>query len=309
MPHDVVVLGQVARDLVLGVSRLPGPGGSATAQRHWEGLGGKGANQALACRGLGVGVAVVGVVGDDTVGDDVLRQAEADGLDVHGVVRREGVATALLVDVVEDDATRRLLEDVPDGVLLTAEDVRRSADAVAGCRSLLVQLQQPGDAVLEAVGIARDAGASVVADGAVEADEVRDTLLRAATVWRADAHEAELLLGRELADVGEVVRAAEDLVEAGPSVVALAAGSDGNVVAWRGGSAVLPLVDVATADPTGGGDSFSAGLAVALLRGLPPEEAGWWGSGASALTVTRRGGRPDLDVEHVQDVVARSRGR
>lgn len=47
MEPDVVVVGQLARDLVLVVGGAPGPGGSAAVRRRRELLGGKGANQIL----------------------------------------------------------------------------------------------------------------------------------------------------------------------------------------------------------------------------------------------------------------------
>src|SRR3712207_831964 len=124
---DVVVLGQVGRDLVLRTAALPGAGGSATVAERRELLGGKGANQAVALAQLGVPVALVGVVGDDSAGTEAVAQAAADGIDVSAVQRRRGAATALLVDLVEDGGVR-LLEDVPDAVLLTPDDVAAAAD-------------------------------------------------------------------------------------------------------------------------------------------------------------------------------------
>lgn len=305
--RDVVVVGQVARDLVLGVEELPGPGGSVPVRHRWEGLGGKGANQALACCQLGLSAALVGVVGDDRAGADVLVQARADGLDVRGVVRREGASTALLLDVVERGATRRLLEDVGPGVLLRPDDVRRSAGLLADARAVLLQLQQPPDAVREALHEARRGGALVVADGAPDDQDLRGELLGAVEVLRADAHEAELLVGRDLPDLDAVLDAARELVAGGPRVVVLAAGAAGNVVAWLGGVATVPLVDVVAADPTGGGDSFTSALTVALLRGESPAAAVRWASAAAALTVARLGGRPGLSPAAVEDLVQRTR--
>lgn len=305
---ELVAVGQIGRDLVLGVERLPEGGGAAPVRERRELLGGKGANQAVASRQLGADVALVAVVGADGPGEAVLAQARADGIDVSAVVRREGASTALLVDVVEADATRRLLEDVPGGTLLRPEDVRAAAPLVAGSAYVLLQLQQPGEAILEALAVAAEAGVPVVADGAVEDPDVREELLARTTVLRADATEAELLVGRGLDGVDATVEAARELLGAGPDVVALAAGEAGNVVAWRGGSSVVPLLSPGpTVDPTGAGDSFVAGLTVALLRGHDAETAGWWAAAASSLTVTRLGGRPDLDVTRVEELVREAR--
>ncbi len=304
---DVVVVGQVGRDLVLGVDAMPPEGGSADVAERDELLGGKGANQAVGLSQLGVSAALVAVVGDDAAGADVLGQAERDGIDVTGVVRRPGARTALLVDVVEPGGVRRLLEHVPSEVLLTPDDVRAAQALLRGARFVVLQLQQPGPAVLEALRIAREAGARVLADGAPEDDEVRRALVAGVDVLRADDTEAALLVGRELDGVPDAVDAASSLVDAGPDVVALAVGSEANVVTWRGGHAVLPLLGGEPVDPTGGGDAFVAGLTTALLRGDDPESAGWFASAAAASTVRRRGGRPDLDADRLVRAVREAR--
>src|SRR3954447_25404664 len=110
---DVVVVGQVGRDLVLRVDGLPDAGGAAPARERRELLGGKGANQAVALAQLGIPVALVGVVGDDRAGDEARAQAATEGVDVSGVVRRPGAATALLLDLVEEGGRRRLVEPCP----------------------------------------------------------------------------------------------------------------------------------------------------------------------------------------------------
>ena len=103
MTGPVVVLGQIARDLVLAVAEVPAAGGSADVTVRRELLGGKGANIAVGLAQLGARVAVIGVVGDDAVGGSLLQQCERDGLDVDAVVRRSDTESALMVDVVTAD--------------------------------------------------------------------------------------------------------------------------------------------------------------------------------------------------------------
>ncbi|MCI3919786.1 PfkB family carbohydrate kinase, partial [Paenibacillus sp. TRM 82003] len=206
----VVVVGQVGRDLALAVDRVPGAGGSTHVRERREVLGGKGANQAVAAAQLGMPAALVGVVGDDAAGEEVLAQARRDGLDVRAVVRREGAATALLVDVVAG-GERRLLEDVPPDVLLTAADVEAASGLLRRSAAVLVQLQQPAEAVAAALRIARGAGRFVVVDGAAQDTALREQVLSTATVLRADAQEAELFLGRSLDGPDDVLAAASEL--------------------------------------------------------------------------------------------------
>ncbi|MGY1708060.1 PfkB family carbohydrate kinase [Geodermatophilus sp. SYSU D00758] len=318
---DVVVLGQVGRDLVLRVGELPAAGGAVPVAERRELLGGKGANQAVALAQLGVPVALVGVVGDDRPGAEVLAQAAADGLDVTSVVRRPGATTALLVDVVEDGGRRRLLEDVPDGVLLTPADVRAVADRLAAAPAVSLQLQQPGAAVRAALAAVPD-GTLVVADGAPADGETRAAVLARADVLRADADEAALLAQRPLERPADVRDLAADLLTAGPRLVAFGAGADGDLVAWRAGprpgraageievdpgwadgEVLVPRLDEDPVDPTGGGDSYVAALTAAVLGGAAPVDAAWAASAAATSTVRRLGGRPGLSPEGLAEVV------
>jgi len=300
---DVVVVGLVCRDLVVAVDELPASG-SAPVTHRGETLGGA-ANIAVAARRLGRSAGLVGVVGQDAAASLVLDQARRDGLDLSGIVRRPSATTALVVDVVEADGTHRLLEHVPPEVLLTPGDVRAAAPLLATARAVVADLQQPDPAVAETVRLAAAGGARVVLDGAPDEPGVLTDLLPSVAVLRADAEEAGAYLGRRVEGTAEAVDGARELLAAGPGVVALGAGADGNVVAWSGGHRVYPLLGDAR-DATGGGDAFVAGLLSALLAGEDPGTAGWWASAAAALAVEQLGGRATLDPRQVADLAARS---
>lgn len=301
---DVVVVGHVGRDLVLEVDDVPGPGAGAPVRARQERAGGA-VNQAVAARQLGWSAALVAAVGDDDPGTAALADARADDIDVTGVVRRPGVPSALFVDVVPRDGARRLLEHVPEALGLTAGDVSAAAHLLEHARAVIVQAQQPSDAVRETVRIAAGAGALVVLDGATDRATL-DDLLGRADVVRADATEAEQLLGRSLDGTEDVVRAARNLVESGAGCAALAA-ADADVLAWPEGHVVLPHLGSAPVDATGAGDAFVVGLVSALLEGHDVEIAGWWGAAAAALTVQHAGGQPDLSARAVGELAARSR--
>lgn len=322
---DVVVLGQVGRDLVLRVDGLPDPGGSVPVRDRREVLGGRGANQAVALAQLGVPVALIGVVGDDGPGAQALAQASRDGVDVSGVVSREGAETALLLDLVEDGGRRRLVEHVPEGALLRPEDVVAAADQLAGCQVLVVQLQLPGDAVRAALDLLPDT-AFVVADGAPGDEATRAAVLARAAVLRADAAEAGLLVGRRIDGAAGAREASAELLTAGPRLVAIGVGAEGDLVAWRAGAplgvaaeeldadprwaddeVLVPRLGPPAVDPTGAGDAYVATLTATLLGGAAPEDAAWAASAAAAVTAAHAGGRPELTGAALGEIVRRHR--
>jgi ribokinase len=297
---DVIVAGQIARDLVLVVDDVPGAGQSAAVRQRREMLGGKGANQAVALAQLGMRVALLGVVGDDDAGQQALDQARADGIDVSAVQRRDGTATGLVVDVVDRAGRWHYLEDLPPSVLLTEADVAAAASLFAGARWVSIQLQQPPEAALAAARRAREAGGKIALDGAPADGEHHADLLALADVVRADAREAAILTQTPAGDASQAREAAAGILRRGPSVVALAVDGTGNLVAWPGGDLLIPLTDTPVADTTGAGDAFMAALITALDRGDDPARAGRLAVAAAGATVGHPGGRPAL-TRHALD--------
>jgi ribokinase len=295
---DVMVVGQLARDLVLRVDALPDAGTAADVGERREVLGGKGANCAVAVARLGASVGLLAVAGSDDVADRLLAQAAADGVDTAHVVRRPDAPTGLIVEILEADGRWRYLQHLPDAVLLAPDDVEPAAAAIRDARAVVLQAQQPGAALLRCVEHATTA-ALVVLDGAPDRS-ARADLLAAVDVVRADPAETALLLDDDPHDASSdrkaLVDAAFDagrrLLDAGPSLAVLGVEGAGNVAVWPGGQRFLPFGDTTVVDTTGGGDALTAALTVALLEGTAPGAALQRAVTAAAEAVARAGGRP-----------------
>jgi ribokinase len=309
VPADVVVAGQLARDLVLVVDDVPEAGQSRPVRERREMLGGKGANQAVAVAQLGLCPALIAVTGDDEPGSRLLEQAAREGIDVSAVTSRQGSATGLIVDIVDSAGRWRYLEDLPPSVLLGESDVQTAARLFDGARWASVQLQQPAAAVLTAAVLARQAGCRVLLDGAPPDGVSKEALLGAADIVRADAREAELLTGTAIRRPDDAARAAATILGQGPSLVALAVGNAGNYFAWSypawgTGELLLPLGSTPVADTTGAGDAFTAALIAGLDQSQQPEQAARLAVAAADLTVGHPGGRPELTWARLKEQLA-----
>ena len=264
VPGRVLVVGQLARELVLHVDEMPAPGTTADVRERREGLGGQGADQAGALARLGAAVALVAVVGGDDTGDRLLDRATRDGIDVSGVIRRDECPTALVVAARDGAGQWRHLRDVPPACRLTADDVADTAGMFTGAAAVLVQVEQPPPAALAAARLARAAGALVVLDG-VPAAEDRAELLALADVIRADGPEA----GVSPDDPGAVRSAAAKMLAEGPALVVLGL-PGGTLFVWDGGDLLLPAPRPA--------EALTAALTLALVRGDDPATAARYAS-------------------------------
>lgn len=104
----IAVVGSLNLDLVVRVPRLPGRGETVSGDDVFRNPGGKGANQAVAAARLGRGVAMVGCVGGDEAGRELLASLEADAVDRSRVRVVDGVPTGTAFITVGEDGEIRV---------------------------------------------------------------------------------------------------------------------------------------------------------------------------------------------------------
>src|SRR5689334_23568760 len=84
---SVCVLGSINLDIVCRVAELPHPGETIMALDVQRFPGGKGANQAVASAHWGAQTAMIGVVGHDDAGEELLAHLVSAGIDTSGIFR------------------------------------------------------------------------------------------------------------------------------------------------------------------------------------------------------------------------------
>ena len=305
---DVVVVGSVNTDTLVRGPRLPRPGETVRGEELYEGLGGKGANQAVAAARLGARVALVANVGRDGRGDQALARLRADGVDVSPVTRDESVPTGAAIIMVDHAGQKAICVAPGANDRLTPERVRAAADVIRAAKVVLCQLEVPLPAVAEALRLARSAGARTVLDPA-PALPLPDDLLRLVDVIRPNSHEAEALTGIPVGDRATARRAADWLRSHGAGAAAVQGGEEGNLFLDGGGETWVPKLPVPAVDATGAGDALAAALAVALAEGRPLSEAGRFASAAAALATTKLGAQEGLPRrEQIHELLARHAG-
>ena len=250
-------------------------------------------------------MAFVGCIGSDSRGDALATALAKESIDTWHVLRTAEVQTGAALIHVDQHGNRQILVASGSNACLTAQHVAAAAPALTSTKTLLVQLEVPLEAVEAAILLAADAGARVVLDPAPPT-VLPDELLRLVDIIKPDAAEAEALTGVAVHDRTSAHRAAEALLDHGVRAVAVQAGDEGNLLAWREGTCFLPAVQVKRVDATGAGDAFAASLAVLLAEGRPLAEAGRFANAAAALATTVLGAYPSMPRRAVvEELLAR----
>lgn len=274
-------------DLVVTSSRRPGAGETVLGESFKTVPGGKGANQAVAAARLGAEVVMIGRVGDDTFGTDILENFKANRVNTSNVkpVTHSESGTAHII-LAEGDNSIVVVEAANREV--TPAYVDEAAEAIRNADIVLIQQEIPEETVIHVSQLCAKYKTPLLLNPA-PARAVPQEVIDNASYITPNEHEAEILF--------KGMKPAEALRQH-PNKLFITEGSKG-VRYYDGNEEVLvPTYKVEAVDTTGAGDTFNAAFAVALAEGKSIQDSVRFANRAASLSVTKfgaQGGMPTRD--------------
>jgi ribokinase len=285
---EIAVVGSLNMDIAVNVPRLPLPGETVVGGDVLRNPGGKGGNQAVGAARLGRRVGMVGLVGDDQSGSELLAALQVDAVDTSHVGRLSGVPSGTALIAVGPDGENVILVSPGANRRLASAHVHQARGLLSAALVTLIQLEIPFEAVATA---ARAAGGTVVLNPA-PARDVPSELLELVDVIVPNRVELAQLAGTAVPRSSEEAAATAAGLPTGAVVITL--GADGALVVQGGRATHVPAVPVACVDATAAGDAFCAALADGVARGESLEAAARWAVRVSAAACRRRGAQASL---------------
>ena len=284
----VCVVGSLNMDLVVKGPRLPRVGETVSGGTFATFPGGKGANQAVAAARLGAQVAMVGKVGQDAFGRQLVDGLRREGIDAAHVRVVPGEATGVAFIGVDGEGRNMIMVASGANLRVGSGDVEDARDTIAGARVLLLQLEVAIEVVRHAAAIAKAAGALVCLDPA-PAVPLPDALYADVDVIDPNEVEAQILTGIEIRTIADAERAAAALRDRGPRVAVVKMGDRGAFYAGPEGRGHVPAAAVRAVDTTAAGDAFAAALGVRFGEGGDVADAVSFATRVAGIKVTRMG--------------------
>ncbi|WP_319411893.1 ribokinase [uncultured Cohaesibacter sp.] len=286
---SITVFGSVNLDLTVSVEQMPEPGVTSHATGFLKGLGGKGANQAVAATRLAKGpVRFVAAIGADAFGESLRASLSGLGVDTDNLVTMPDKDSGMAL--IHVDATSQNTITVVGGANMAWSPEGPDASCFEGCKVALFQLETPQQATIAAMRKAKAAGAKVILDPAPIAATGMDALLAEADIITPNETEAAGLAGSKPTNFDEALDVARSLCGRGPEIVIVKLGAKGLAYATKSGkSGKVEPFKVRAIDTVAAGDSFNGGLAAALAEGMELEAALRFASAAGALATTKKG--------------------
>ena len=277
MTYDVLTIGES-----LGLTVATDVGTPMRGDHLRLTFGGAESNVAIGVARLGGAAAWAGRLGDDALGDLIVRELRGEGVSVFAVRDAEAPTSLMMKSRPRPGATavafyRRGLA----GSRLSPADI--PADAIRAAKILHITgisaaLAESARAALHAaIDIAREAGvtvsfdvnhrASLLPDPTV-AREIYGGLAERADIVFAGDDEAEILTGER-----DHTAQAQALLARGAHTAVVKLGDDGALAMTNAGQTVrVAAVPIAAVDTVGAGDAFVAGFLAETAQGLPVAE-------------------------------------
>jgi ribokinase len=173
---------------------------------------------------------------------------------------------------------------------------------------VLLQLEVPLETVGAALRKARNVSATCILDPA-PARALPQEILQLVDIATPNESEACLLLGIPPARVtsADAIALGHRIRELGARAVVVKLGDQGCVYCGPDRSFASPPFPMRAVDSTAAGDTFNAGLAVALAEGAAMEYALRFANAAAAISVTRSGAQTSAPTRaEVESLLART---
>ncbi len=280
-------------------------------------VGGCPTNISVGTRRLGLRSALLTGIGEDPVGDFILKFLQDEGVETKYIVRKPGHRTsaALLGNQPPHKSPLPYHRDNCADIEITIDDVL--AAPVTESRALLISgtglSKEPSrSATIFAAELARSAGVTVFLDIDFRPDQWHDlrafgvvirSILRLVDIAIGTEDEVKAAVLSEASQVsvedmqisgakvaGDLDAAVETLLSGGPKALALKQGLQGCTVFTADGERIrAPAFPVEVYNVLGAGDAFASGFIYGYLRGRSWYEAARIGNAAGAIVVTRHG--------------------
>ena len=296
MPEQkpIVILGVFVADTAYRAARAPRMGETILGSDFKLGPGGKGSNQAVAAGRLGADVTFMTRLGRDPFADMARATWKQAGVKAAAIETPDSYTGAAYIFVEETTGNNAIIVCPGAASQISPADIEESGGLIRSAGVFVTQLEQPIDAALRALEIARQAGVTTILNPAPAA-KLPDAMFTLCDYITPNETEAAELTGIAVETVDDARRAADRLIEMGVGTAIITLGEKGALLHGKGQSEHVPPVAAGpVVETTGAGDAFNGGLAAALSRGMAPADAGRFACAVAGISVTRPGTAPSM---------------
>lgn len=274
--ENIVVIGSSSIDLVVKTDVLPQAGETVMGNSFFTTTGGKGANQAVAAARLSNKVYMIGAVGDDDNGKQIIQNLEQNNVDTSFMDKIENETSGTAhITLFEDD--NRIIVVPAANNHVTPEKVLPKLERFGAGDIILMQHEIPEQTIKEVTDYAVKHDMKIILNPAPYRNIDKDIIDKVTWITPNES-ESELLFENGV----------DEALKAYPRKLIVTKGAAGAMF-YNDSQQLVKGYKKKVVDTTGAGDTFNGALAVALIENKPLEEAVDFANLAGSFSVTGLG--------------------
>lgn len=297
----IAVVGSNNVDLVVVVDHFTDPGETQKCLEFERFAGGKGANQAVACKKLGAEVTFLTCIGNDGNGQFSFEKLSKIGIEKFAI-KTDLPNGFALIEITKNGENRIIIYPGSNG-LLTKDLVHKNAQELLKAEMVLLQNEVPFETTFETAKLFKENGKLVIFDPA-PAQNIDQEVFKYVDI--ITPNESEIFA---LTKIEQVEMAIDKLLKAGCKNVLLKMGKKGSLFKGEFGQIRTQAFKVKPVDTTAAGDIFNAGFAVEFERTKDLQKALTFASAAAAISVTRKGAQSSIPTQDEVTEFLKERGQ
>lgn len=296
MALSILVVGSLNMDTTLTVDHLPEPGETILATKIETSRGGKGQNQAVAMSRLGSRVRMIGAVGKDEKGSEILKGLEYEGIDAKGIIKTDS-PTGIASIYLDINGNNSIVVYPGANFAIKQEDIENNLEMFEGVKYCVMQLETPLEVIYRTLEICKEKDIITVLNPAPVNMDFDERYLDFIDYLIPNETELSLLTGEELSG-SNISLLANKLLKKGCKNVLVTLGEEGSILVNDSEEVKVESEKVEAVDTTAAGDSFIGGLVASLANGCNLVEAMKYATRAAAKTVTKKGAIDSLPYKN-----------
>jgi ribokinase len=262
--NKIFVMGSLNMDLSISSDVFPKEGETLIGYNFITNPGGKGANQAVAASKLGAKVIMLGAVGNDFYGKELIKNLAKNKIKTKYVKTIDG-STGVAVIVVNKGQNRIIL-DSGVNFKYDFEDYKNILKKEAKTGDYFItQLETKIENVVKGINFAKQLGLITIFNPA-PAYELPLDIYKSIDYLICNETEAFILTDISPDNEQNILKIMEKFINLGVKNVIITLGKNGSVY-FDKGIQYIPAIDVKVVDTTGAGDTYIGAVAVELKKG------------------------------------------
>lgn len=303
MAGHIAILGVFVADTAYRADRAPKMGETIMGNSFALGPGGKGSNQAVAAARAGGTTHFISKLGRDVFAEMAFAIWKDAGVQPAVTQHDDGYTGAAYIFVEEATGNNAIIICPGIAATISPVDIVARSALISEASVFVTQLEQPIDAAMRALEIAKAGGAITILNPAPAA-ALPPEIFPLCDYVTPNESEAESLTGIAVTDVASAERAAEAFLELGVGAALITLGENGAVLRSANEMFHVPAINAGpVVETTGAGDAFNGGFAVALSEGISGEAAVRFAAATAGISVTRPGTAPSMPMRFEIDAL------